>query len=370
VAVNTLTCQFPINKLSYGICGFNILKELNRDINCNLFQIGNIEFDYPEDQVWLQRCINAQKLPDFNSPTLKLFHQHTLGERIGGKSGYYGFPIFELDKFDFKELEHLKVPDHLFVTSEWGKQVLVDNGIKSPITVIPLGINEELIYLLRAAKAALNQPRKTLKFLSCGKWEVRKWHDQLYEAFDAAFETTDDVELSLMPHNFFLKEAEVKEWENLYKNSKMGQAGKVTIIPRQNLHEEAVKIINYHDVYLGISRAEGWNLPLHEALALGKPTIITPYSAPTQYIPSADSLNLNVKIDGIEQAYDGKWFFGQGNWCKINFDSVVESMRAVYKRWKNGDSMLNTEGIKVGEKYTWENTAKLIKRTIFNEISN
>ena len=109
------------------------------------------------------------------------------------------------------------------------------------------------------------------------------------------------------------------------------------------------------------ARAEGWNLELLEMMSCGKQVIATNYSAHTEFCNHNNCLLIDT--DNVEPAQDGKWFFGQGNWAKIEqkqFHSLVEHMRMIHDLKQSGKLNINSSGIETAVKFSWENTAKEI----------
>jgi glycosyltransferase involved in cell wall biosynthesis len=119
--------------------------------------------------------------------------------------------------------------------------------------------------------------------------------------------------------------------------------------------------MSYADCGIFPSRAEGWNLELLEMMSLGKPVITTNYASHTEFC-TKDNAYL-VDITEKEEAYDGKWFNGEGNWAKIDQshkDQFIEYMKYVYTNKIN----TNKIGIETAEKYNWKNTANCISAAI------
>ena len=113
------------------------------------------------------------------------------------------------------------------------------------------------------------------------------------------------------------------------------------------------------------SRAEGWNLEALELMACGKQVIITNYAAHTQFCNTKNSLL--VDIDEKELAFDNKWFFGQGNWAKISekqIQSIANHMSSVYNAKKTGSDMVNYEGIKTANQFTWSKSAEKLLNNV------
>ena len=103
--MDKINLMAPINSLGYGVAGLNITKKLSEVSEVSLFPIGNPDVNTEEDAGIVQRCIQNQESFDAKSPCLRLWHQFSMAEQIGNGLRC-GFPIFELDKFNEKEIHH------------------------------------------------------------------------------------------------------------------------------------------------------------------------------------------------------------------------------------------------------------------------
>lgn len=336
----------PINETSYGLVATNIITELvKKKEKFGLFPIN------PENMTAASQLVNyiQEKFRDNNfyplSPSVRLYHQFDMA-MMPGKGTKIGFPIFELDTFNEVEKLHLSWLDKIFVCSKWAEEIIRNNNICVPTHVVPLGVDTSIFY------PKSTKQKDTTVFVNCGKFEIRKGHDILLELFESAFTPKDNVELILLFDNIFYTEQEMQECRSYYLDSAMGQAGKIKILPRFKTQTELAGIFNTADCAIFPSRAEGWNLEALEAMACGLEVIITNYSAHTEFCNLKNSRL--VDILEVERAFDGKWFFGQGNWAKIDQnqkDQFVEHMRAVHKNHTQ-----NVEGINTAKKFSWSNT--------------
>lgn len=326
-----------INKLSYGIVGIQILSNLiKQGHNVSLFPIGRLEVESEEHKKYVEIGLENAKYYDKNAPSVRIYHQNKLDEFVG--SGVHvGFPIFELNKFSALELHHLNSCDHLFVCSDWARAVLSDNGVKPRSSTIPLGVDTSVFYPKK-------QTGSKFIFLNVGKFEVRKGHPELLSAFNR-WSVGKNTELWLMPTNQFNSQE-----ENAYWNSLIGE--NVRVIPLQNTQEDVARIMNMADCGIFPTKAEGWCLPILEMMACGKPVITTNYSGHTQYCNSENSHFINKEVN-LESAYDGKWFFGQGEWMSISEENIESALSFYYP-----NKRFNEEGVLTANKFTWENTAK------------
>ena len=347
-AINIIS---PINQLGYGIAGLNIVNTLHKDgYEVALSIIGQGEAP-PEYHPMIKECVDNAKMPNFNAPCIRIWHQFDMSQFIG-RGERIGFPIFELDTFTEQEKHHLSSLDKIFVCSQWAKNVVKENNIKVDTCVIPLGVNRDIF--LRS-----DAPRKNTIFFNCGKWEKRKGHDTLPEIFSKAFTSEDDVELWMMCENPFCGPEENHAWADSYKRSGLGD--KIRLIPRQQSQEEVYNIMKQTDCGVFPSRAEGWNLELLEMMSCGKHVIATNYSAHTEFC-NKDNCHL-VEINSLEEAKDDKWFFGGGNWGSIKeleIDQIVSHMQEIHKLKQEQNLKINSAGIETAEKFSWNNTVKEI----------
>jgi len=302
----------PINPLGYGVVGFNVLKHLMMaGHNLSYFPIGQPQWDTDQSAVEMIQMVakNAEYF-DPKAPSIRVWHQHDLAMFPGGGERI-GWPIFELNKFNDREMHHLGSVDKLFVCSQWAKDIVEQNGLEVPTCVVPLGVDTDVFFIdEEAAKRRPYHTHGSTVFINVGKWEVRKGHNELLEAFCMAFTPEDNVELWMLNHNPFIGMGN-EEWKRKYIASPMG--GKIKILPRVNSQNDLRKIYNQVDFGVFPSHAEGWNLEILELMACGKPSIATNYSGHSEFLrPEYSYL---IEPNGFEDAHDGlggRWFSGQG----------------------------------------------------------
>jgi glycosyltransferase involved in cell wall biosynthesis len=344
----------PINQLGYGVVGCNVLKALQQaNHEVSYFPIGQPSWD--SDLSFVKTAIAKAKEFDHSAPSIRIWHQNELAMFPGGGERI-GWPIFELNKFTDLEIHHLKSVDRLFVCSEWAKQVCRDNGIESRIDVIPLGVDTSIFCKDDSvAQHRAYWTRNKTVFVNVGKWEVRKGHNELLEAFNKAFTPEDNVELWMINHNPFIGQ-ENEAWKTKYLSSNMGVS--VRILPRVNSQRELAAIFNSVDFGVFPAHAEGWNLEPLELMACGVPSIVTNYSGHTEYLNDANSFL--VEPDGMESAQDGRWFHGEGEWCTFKVDELVEAMRAAHDYKQSGSEALKDAMAKTVEDFTWSKAVEKI----------
>lgn len=347
----SLNMLAPINRLGYGQASFYIAKELNSLSNLHLTVIGQTE----QQDGFLQECANRPY--HRHADCLRIYHQFALKEFIG-KGRHVGFPIFELDEFTDAEKHQLNSLDMLFVCSDWAKGVCEANGINTEIHVVPLGVDRNIFNEDRS-----NPIEGKTIFFNCGKWEVRKGHFEIAEAFSQAFRPGDPVELWLMCDNPFYPPKVTQHFKNQFMKSPM--AKQVRFVDRVGSHLQVAKIMSAVTAGVFPAKAEGWNLELLEMMSLGKHVIATNYSGHTQFC-NKDNARL-IEPTGTERAIDNIWFKGQGNWCTFSVQDLSILMSEIHMENMSGNLGINVAGIETAKRLTWTNTAEKIINALNSE---
>lgn len=349
--------QTAIGGTGYGHAGLHLLKAF-KNKNYNNICLSIIGNPYPENQSdanMVNEAMLMQASVPYDAATVKIWHQFDLLNRVG-KGRYFAYPFFEIDTFNDLEKHHLNFPDVVITSSQWAKTIVEQNNIKRPIKIVPLGVDRSIFF---PRKPDNKDKINNYIFMTAGKWEIRKSHDIIIECFNKAFDINDNVELWMATHNIFLNEKQEQEWHSLVQQSKL--KNKIKVFPRLPSQIDLANLISYSDCGIYISRAEGWNLELLETMSMGKPVIVTNYSAHTEYCTANNSQLID--IDSTEPAVDNKWFNGSGNWAKIGDsqkDQIVHYMRQAYEQGLNN----NPEGLKTAEHFSWENSANTLLRCI------
>lgn len=344
----------PINSSTgYGITSTNIWKILRNKTDLALFPIGKVTTDDQAVVDALQQDITKIFNSDIkNANCLKIWHMHDLLTSIG-RGTFAVFPFFELDTIQDNEKIGLNISDIVLTTTEWSKNILIQNKIESDkIRIVPLGVDRSIFNENNNSQKSGDDP---YIFVNIGKWEIRKSHDILVYIFNQAFNKNDNVELWMINHNPFLNEEQTQYWHKIYKNSTLGD--KIKIFDRIPTHKKLAETINLADCGIYISRAEGWNNEILETMAMNKPVIATNYSAHTEYCNANNSYL--VDIDDTEKANDGIWFHGTGNWAKLGSKQIEQTIEYMRKAFKE-KIRHNSHGIVTSKQYSWENTAENI----------
>jgi glycosyltransferase involved in cell wall biosynthesis len=314
----------------------------------------------------IEHSLQNSNVFDTIAPSLRLWHQFDLAHHVG--SGLRaGFTIFELDTLTPRERHYIDINDVVIVPSRWAKQVLLSNNLDraADFYVAPLGVDRNIFH--EHVMPVDYDAKDATIFINVGKWEVRKGHDILVEAFNSAFNKNDNVQLWMMCINPFIGERGNNEWAELYKTSPLGD--KIMLIDRVQTHQEVARIMAKADCGVFPSRAEGWNLELLEMMSMGKPVITTNYSGHTEYANKENSYLID--LPNREIAFDGQFFSGQGSWGMIEsqqMEELIHHMRSIHQQKQSGGFIpSNDSGIETAKQFSWERTVNSVLEALKNE---
>lgn len=340
----------PFNSTGYGYASVNILKTfVDLGHNVSFWPITAEERIVKEySDYYLSTLYENTRRYNYTAPSLRIWHQHDMALMPGcGKR--VGMTFFETELRDY-EVYHLNSLDAVIVPCEGLKEFCLEAGVKRPVHVIPLGVDSEIFNpYVTSLKTQLNIKSDDFVFVNIGKWEIRKGHDLILDAFQKAFPNDENVKLIMCCSNPCLDQSDNETWENYYGNNN----DKRIIVSKQRLEsqKQVAQVIATADCGLFPSKAEAWNFEAIECLAMHKSLIITDYLGHQVY--ANDSNSYLLPITEKEPAIDGKWFYGTGNWAKVDIDKLVELMRLAKENKKPNVNDVAT-------KFSWTKTVDKI----------
>jgi glycosyltransferase involved in cell wall biosynthesis len=281
-------------------------------------------------------------------------------DRTHEVAGRYRIAFFawETTRIASRHYAALQGFDEIWAPSRWGRDVLVANGFAPDrVHVVPEGVATDLF------TPAARPPEGRFRFLCVGKWEERKGIAGLVRCFSTTFAADEDVELVLHAHNPYLPGFDL---EQTLATLGLGAEHRPAIRPSMPLDGPALAAL-YRDCHAFVlpTRAEGWGLPILEAMASGLPTIATDYSAQRDYLNERNGFPIRV---GAMIPVDDAFFYGVGealgDWAEPDWGHLSETMRFVsdnraIARDRSARARLDAETL-----WGWQNAAQAASRRL------
>ncbi|MGP0083060.1 MAG: glycosyltransferase [Steroidobacteraceae bacterium] len=187
-----------------------------------------------------------------------------------------GFPADWVDQFNANLLGVACVSEH-------ATKILIDQGVTIPVAAIGMGVDHwERISCNRHYRA----PGKRFRFLYTSSSHLGEGIDLLLESFERMFDVTDDVSLIIKP-----TDAPARELVPLLNQLREANARfpDVVLIENDLTDAELKALYGQCQVFVAPSRAEGFGLPIAQALLSGLPVITTAWGGHRAYCDETSS---------------------------------------------------------------------------------
>lgn len=234
-----------------------------------------------------------------------------------------------------------KYYDILLVPDKWLVNVYKSSGVNIPIFVLPLGI--------MIKENWLGQPHSKNEIFTFGMtggfWE-RKNHIKTMQAFLEVFKNNDKVKLKIHGRFGPYKNNVLQAYQNF------GSPNNIEIISQPLSTEDYSSLMESIDCYVFISKGEGFSITPREAIALGKPCILSKNTAHRTICESGlvIPVEANIKTPAYYEV------FGQqiGNFFDCRTSDVAKTMLEVYQNYDKYQEKVKA-GSKWIEQYLWSN---------------
>jgi glycosyltransferase involved in cell wall biosynthesis len=218
----------------------------------------------------------------------------------------------------------LRKADRIFTPTEWGRALLVENGFDAGrVDVVPEGVDVERFRPVDDGGARAERP---FRFLCVARWTLRKGVDEVVTAFCREFRRGEPVELVLHCDG----EAHAR-LPRLLEGLAISDRALIAL-SGQRCEVGMVELYNESDALVLASRAEGWGLPVVEAMACALPVIATGYSALAELVD--ESIAYPLRVERMIDVHDPVRFPGPGpygQWAQPDVEHLRALMRHVYE---------------------------------------
>jgi len=225
-----------------------------------------------------------------------------------------GFPLEWIDEFN----EHL---DGIVCQSEHVRKILVDHGVTSPVYVSRSGVDHweqvepDSSYVIEA---------KRFRFLHVSSCFPRKGVDVLLKAYGDSFSASDDVTLVIKTHPNPHNEVHV-----LLEGLRLERSDFPDVrIVEEDLSDAALQSLYKQCHALVVpSRAEGFGLPLAEAMLSGLPVITTGWGGQLDFCSDQTAWLIDYDFQKAQTHFN----LYDSVWAEPKRVHLAKTMRKVYE---------------------------------------
>ena len=265
--------------------------------------------------------------------------------------------------------------DQIWVPSQWQADCTIKQGADpSKVKVVPEGVDTK-IFFPEDPQTTLDYTDGRFKFVIFGRWDYRKSTKEMIETFLKTFDPSEPVDLILSIDNPWGEPLDgcKTTGERLEKFGISDPRLKIKHFPSR---DDYITYLKNGHVFLSCARAEGWNLPLIEAMACGTPSIYTSCSAQMQF---ARGKGLPIKIVG-ERSTQGNNYSNfainlednhiPGNYYEPDFEDLALVMRDAFENYTDHKKRAIEEAKIIHRDFNWDNVAKIGLETLEDFIDN
>ena len=177
----------------------------------------------------------------------------------------------------------LNALDLIFTPTEWNREVWQQLGVRTPIEVVPVGINPGSYYpgtghrcVFLAVHEGLGEPHPHTR---------EDWAETL-SAYYAAFTAADHVLLRIKTWNWLPDEFEEARRRIAAEHSHADGHPPVEVVDATLSHEQMRALYIESAIFVKNANREGWSVPCSEAVACGTPVAATDIPVLGSRLPS------------------------------------------------------------------------------------
>jgi GT2 family glycosyltransferase len=308
--------------------------------------------DEPESSGDYRLDVIARRASPRRPPVSVVYGQ---GDVFSRNQGRYkiGYTMLEVDGFPRDWVRQGNKMDEVWVPSEFNRQGFLRSGLKRPVHVIPLGVETDTF---NPGVTAWPNPSGEFVFLTSFEWGERKEPWLLLKAFSETFSSREPVRLVCKVMN---RDGALSLKEEISRLGLSPAGGKISwLFNLEFPHYQLASLYRSADAYISVSRGEGWDMPLMEAMACGLPAIATDWGAHTEFLHAGIAYPLAIKgtIPAIAKCpyYDGY------SWADPDGDHLRALLREVYVNREEARGRGKAAAAEMAARWSWRSAARKI----------
>jgi glycosyltransferase involved in cell wall biosynthesis len=247
-----------------------------------------------------------------------------------------GHTVWETDRMPVHWLPLLDAIDLVMVPTRWNREVFEAGGVRTPIAVVPHVACDPVP---GDGGAGLGLPDDVMVFYTISRWDERKAPFLTVRAFLDAFTADDPVVLvvktglwSEAPPPPAFRTGHRIEWTTAWQVAHLVRdyrnPARVVVASELWSPDQISGLHQRGDVFVALTRGEGWGLGVFDACAYGNPVVTTGWGGPLEYLdPEAAGL-VDARIVPVHH-HAHRSYGPDQSWAEPDLDHAVDRLRAV-----------------------------------------
>lgn len=274
------------------------------------------------------------------------------------------YTVFETDKCPILWRDIFNAPNiaENWVSCDFHLDAYASQGIdKNKLRVINFGVDSNRFNPSVEPLEIIGKTKFTIG--TALDWSVRKNPQGMVTAFLQEFGNDPDVSLLIKSYTGYGDEAAANGIKKEIASMKAMLRSKAKILfVSDYLHYDLMPAFHRScDVWLNLSRGEGWDLGSIQSLACGVPVVGADNTSHKVYLTKDNSYPVEcskVPITSVEFLSKNPNFIGH-NWWEANLKDARKQMRQAYEDWKNGGAyqLKSKNARQTALDLPWKNTA-------------
>jgi len=261
------------------------------------------------------------------------------------KSNAYkiGYFYWEADRLPKNWSRSLHKVNELWVPCNLVKDACVRARFKGPIKIVPTPCNdwetEDFIDVPSDFSDEYVVGDNVYKFYSIFQWQNRKGWRTLLSSYYKAFSESDNVILILKVNSLnitgYTKDLIKLDILDLKRKLNLRYYPPV-FLAKDVIPSRQIKALhNTGDCYVSSHHGEGWGMPIHDAMRMGKQIIVTKYGGVTEYLDNT-SANIIKHTMGPVSGMEWSSLYGSyQNWAHPSSGHLIKLFVDVYANHKS-----------------------------------
>jgi glycosyltransferase involved in cell wall biosynthesis len=317
------------------------------------YRLGNISRMGESVEGHINEALYPINLMHVNADQSKIARDHLGGSLFDGRYTI-GYWYWEMPEFpDFLHFAYEQV-DEIWVSTEYNRRAIAKHTNK-PVHVIPPVIDVRIDTPL--TRAELNLPEDCFIFLHMSdalSIPERKNPMGVVTAFLQAFANKPEAKVQLV-----IKVSNLDHQPDLSEAifAAMEKEPRIELI-REYLDRNTLNnLFNNCDCYVSLHRAEGFGLPIAEAMYLGKPVIATRWSGNEDFMDEQSSLPVDFTVIELDRDF-GPYQKGQ-LWAEPDLENAAAKMLELQNNPALAERIGSLAAKRIKEMYSADSIARL-----------